>query len=228
MERILLKQDDQLLNEIINDFHEYQEVLSNTKESYEKLEIGKFSNEVYQNILKKGSNDFIQKFYENLNNQLDNAKIESSIIRSNMISQTQNIINEFKNSVIELKSFKPSYIKFSIIQRKKYLKLEHISFSNGRFTITTENKESILEEYCRTYLESERDHQLFELVSKFADSYKELKIFLTQNNYYKNPNYAKLSDFVNEQGFASGTPVNVNSVINMLRAPEFIKSMSQS
>lgn len=228
-ERILIKEDRELLKKICRDIPEYVPLLNKVKECYEKLELGDFSQEIYEEIINFGENKSLKKFHSFMINQFDKANITSTIIRASMMSDTLIVRESFKNSVQELKSFKPFNIEKRIGERYDYLKLNQITYENGRFFISDENEENILEQSCRKYLESDRDHMFFELINKYADSYKDLKLFLIQNNFYRNPNHAILSDFVNEQDFASGKPpININSVVKMLNAPEFIKRMSQS
>lgn len=228
-ERILIKEDRDLLKTICRDFSEYVPLLNKVKESYENLELGDFTQDIYKEIIDFGANKSLQKFNSSMINQFDKANITSTIIRSSMMSDTLNIRESFKISVQELKSFKPFNISKMIGQRYDFLKLHQITYENGRFFISDENEENILEQSCRTYLTTERDHLLFEKVKTFSNSYKELKKFLLQNNYYRSASHIQLSTFVNEDAFDSGAaPVNIKSIVNILNSPEFIERMSKS
>lgn len=231
-ERILIKEDRELLNKICRDLPEYITLLNKVKESYEKLELGEFSQKVFNDILSKGPEKTLDKFHSNLIVQFNNAKITSSILRSNMIAETNPIQNEFRNAVTDLKSFKPYNIKNYIGNRYDYIKLHQITYENGRFFISDENEENILEQSCRTYLESDRDKELFEKTKAFANTYKELKSFLLKNNYCRQMTVRETSKFIYEgsdENIYTDTNVQVNSnfLATILRSPELYERASQ-
>lgn len=230
-ERILIKENEELLMQICRGLSEYVPVLNEVKQSYESLELGEFTNEVFMEINKSGANEKIQKFYANLNHQLDNAKITSKIIRVNMTAQTKNTTDNFIEAVRNLKLFKPYDIRNKIVQHYDYLKPHQITYENGRFFISEENKEAILEQSCRTYLTTERDLFLFEKVKTFSNSYKELKKFLIENNFYRQINHGIVAELTTESTFANSNTnveMNINAIVNILRNPEIYERLSKS
>ena len=230
-ERILIKEDRELLKKICRDISEYVPVLNELKQSYEDLELGNFTQKIFIDIVKSGQAKILDNFRSYLITQFNNAKISSSIVRSNMIADTQPIQDRFKVAVENLRSFKPADVRNRIGDTYNYLKPHQITYENGRFFVSDENEEAILEQNCRTYLTTERDLFLFEKVKTFSNSYKELKKFLIENNFYRQINHGIVAELTTESTFANSNTnveMNINAIVNILRNPEIYERLSKS
>lgn len=165
-ERILIAQDNSLLNEICSDFTYFKPLLTNLKTIYESLEIGPFSNQVYKEIVYSGTAGISEIFRSSIESDIKSTGVIKSIIKDNIRSGSETLLNQFVVYVSELKKFKPDNFT-----RVKRLNLKHISFIDNGFIITSEDKEQILESECRIYLENEKEKEFFENLKNFIDAY---------------------------------------------------------
>ena len=191
--RILIKEDQERFKEIAKDLKQFMPVLNEIKASFEALEIGEFTNETFKQIILLGHTKHIDIYVKNLNNQLDKAGITIQIIRQNAIKDHEVVIERFKKAVNDAKRFYPEIYSAN----RPKLVLKFISYQDGVFVISKEDKEMILESFCRTYLETEEEIKFYEIVenlkesfNKYLDVYNTLGVpnsnsFLTITNIFK-------------------------------------------
>lgn len=169
MTKQLLHENSDLLNEISFDLKQYLPLLEQVKITYENLQLEKFSDEILKEIVNTGTGQIEKLFNDSLNNQIEKSGISNTILKNNILKDSEQLYFSFLDKTRELKKFKPE-----TYSRKNYLKLKFISYVNGSFILTNENKEQILESECRVYLENEKDLKLYENLKKFIESYNEL------------------------------------------------------
>ena len=97
----------------------------------------------------------------------DNGAI--SIIRQNAIAGSEKLTERFKNAVADAKRFQPEIYSAN----RPKLPLKFISFEDGHFVISREDKEMILENYCRLYLETPEEIMLYEASKKLSEAFNE-------------------------------------------------------
>ena len=171
--RILIEEDFDKFKEIANDLKQFMPVLNEIKESFEGLEIGAFTNEVLKESFLLGPKKYIDIYIENLNNQLDKWGA-ISVIRQNAIAGSEKLTERFQKAVDNAKRFYPEIYSAN----RPKLPLKFISFEDGRFVISREDKEMILENYCRIYLETPEEIMLYEASKKLSEAFNEyLEIF---------------------------------------------------
>lgn len=171
--RILIEEDFNKFKEIANDLKQFMPVLNEIKESFEGLEIGAFTNEVLKESFLLGPKKYIEIYIENLNNQLDKWGA-ISVIRQNAIAGSEKLTERFQKAVDNAKRFYPEIYSAN----RPKLPLKFISFEDGRFVISREDKEMILENYCRIYLETPEEIMLYETSKKLSEAFNEyLEIF---------------------------------------------------
>ena len=178
MTRILIQENKNLLFEISSDLKQYLPHLDQVKKSYENLQLGNFSNEILKEIIKSGTAKIEKLFNESLNDQIEKAGISNTIVKSNLLKGSEQLYFSFLENTRELKRFKPE-----TYSRRNFLKLNVISYLNGSFTLTDENKEQILENECRTYLENEKDFELYENLKKFIEAFNTVNENLKELEY---------------------------------------------
>lgn len=185
--RILIKEDLHLFRQIATDIKQFMPVLNELKSSFEGLEIGAFTNEIFKETVLLGPKKYIEIYVKNLNNQLDKLGITSSVIRQNAIKDHENVIERFKKAVDDAKRFYPEIYSAN----RPKLTIKFISYEKGLFVISKEDKEMILENYCRIYLETEEEIKLYEVSQKLANAFNEyLEIFNTTGIQSINKHYA--------------------------------------
>lgn len=166
MERVLLHENEGLLFEICKDLKQYLPHLEQLKKTYENLKLGDFDNKVLTEIVKSGTVQIEKRFNKSLNNQIDQSGISNSILRENILKGSERLFFEFSEKTKELKRFKPT-----TYSRNNYLKLNVISFENDTFYLSKENKEEILENECRIYIENEKELELYNNLQNFIAAY---------------------------------------------------------
>ncbi len=169
MERILLHENKDLLFEICKDLKQYLPQLEQVKKTYENLQLGNFNDDILKQIVRSGTGQIEKQFNESLNDQVEKAGISNIILRDNILKGSENLIFEFLEKIRELKRFKPE-----TYSRKNYLKLNVISFQNGTFYLSDENKTQILENECRIYIENEKEKELFDNLQNFIEAYNKV------------------------------------------------------
>ena len=165
-ERILIAQDNSLLNEICSDLKHFKPLLENLKTIYESLEIGPFSDQVYKEIIYSGTEGISERFRSSIESDIESTGVLKSIIKENIRSGSETLLNQFVVYVNELKKVKPD-----TFSREKRLNLKYISFNDKGFVITSEDKENILEYLCRIYIETDDEHELHEALIKFMNAF---------------------------------------------------------
>ena len=184
--RILIEEDFDKFKEIANDLKQFMPVLNEIKESFEGLEIGAFTNEVLKESFLLGPKKYIDIYIENLNNQLDKWGA-ISVIRQNAIAGSEKLTERFQKAVDNAKRFYPEIYSAN----RPKLPLKFISFEDGRFVISREDKEMILENYCRIYLETPEEIMLYETSKKLSEVFNEyLEIFNSTGIPSINKHYA--------------------------------------
>ncbi len=168
--RKLLSENTQLYKEIASDLAQFRPVLAELKRTYEALEIGAFNQEKFKVLVLTGPKNTISFYVDSLEKQLDKLKITSSIMRKNAIASHSEITEALSNAVAKAKAFKPT-----IYSSRPTLSIKFISFEDGRFVISNEDSEAILETFCRTYIEVE-ELPILEIAEELQTTYNK---FLT-------------------------------------------------
>lgn len=169
MKRILIHENKNLLVEICKDLNQYLPHLEEVKKTYEKLQLGNFNDDILKQIVRSGTGQIEKLFNESLNDQVEKAGISNTILKSNILKDSEQLYFSFLEKTRELKRFKPE-----TYSRKNYLKLNVISFQNGTFYLSDENKEQILENECRIYIENEKEKEFFDNLKNFIEAYNKV------------------------------------------------------
>lgn len=169
MKRILIHENKDLMFEICKDLKQYLPQLEQVKKTYENLQLGNFNDDILKQIVRSGTGQIEKQFNESLNDQVEKAGISNIILKDNILKGSENLIFEFLEKIRELKRFKPE-----TFSRKNYLKLNVISFQNGTFYLSDENKEQILENECRIYIENEKEQEFFDNLKNFIEAYNKV------------------------------------------------------
>ncbi|WP_310558663.1 hypothetical protein [Flavobacterium sp.] len=169
MKRILIHENKNLLIEICKDLNQYLPHLEQVKKTYEKLQLGNFNDDILKQIVRSGTGQIEKLFNESLNDQVEKAGISNTILKSNILKDSEQLYFSFLEKTRELKRFTPE-----TFSRKNYLKLNVISFQNGIFYLSDENKEQIIENECRIYIENEKEKELFDNLQNFIEAYNKV------------------------------------------------------
>lgn len=186
MKRVLLQQNDSLLAAILTDLQQYRPVLNLVKQTYENLDIGSFDNAVLKQITVNGIVGIEKTYFEKCESDFKNMNTSNQTIKQNVLNGIDEVFNDFRGATNHFKKFKPD--TFSRIQN---LKPSQISFENGIFYISDEDKESILENGCRIYLENEKEVELYDNLNKLIKAYDNVRNNLNELQFSFNFNQGK-------------------------------------
>lgn len=186
-QRILIAQDNSLLNEICSDLRHFKPLLENLKTIYESLEIGPFSDSIYKEILYSGTGEISKRFRASIESDIKKMGVSKSIIKDNITSGAETLLNQFVVYVNELKRFRPD-----TFSREQKLNLKCISLNEKGFVITSDDKEDILESQCRIYIETDAEHKLYEALNKFLDAFNDFDKNIVELGVITNPIENKL------------------------------------
>lgn len=209
--RILIKEDNHLFRQIAQDLKQFMPVLNELKSSFEALEIGALSNETFKQIILLGPTKHMEIYVKNLNNQLDKLGITSSVIRQNAIKDHEAVIEKFKKAVYEAKSFYPKI--YSSSNRPK-LTIKFISYQDGLFIISKEDKEMILETFCRTYLDDDQEIEILETTKALKENFNKYLDILNSSGINVFDKFLSLNHvlLINEEGKADIKMEGIKSI----------------
>ena len=217
-ERILIKEDLHLFRQIATDLKQFMPVLKELKSSFEDLQIGAFTNETFKQIILLGHTKHIDIYVKNLNNQLDKAGITIQIIRQNAIKDHEVVIERFKKAVNDAKRFYPEIYSAN----RPKLVLKFISYQDGVFVISKEDKEMILETFCRIYIDNEEEEKLLEVVEKLKEAFNEYLDFYKTTGIPNANNYLTISQVLrsDESGKFTTDPMVVKNLVSYKKRKE--------
>ncbi|WP_206758557.1 hypothetical protein, partial [Tenacibaculum finnmarkense] len=121
-----------------------------------------------------------------LKKQIEKLEVKSSVLKENLLSGSKPLFQDFSNKVSLLKKFKPD-----TFSRINYLKLNFISYQNNSFCLSDENKEQILENECRVYLDNEKEVELHENLKQFIEAYNKVSKNLNELQFSFSYNQGK-------------------------------------
>ncbi len=184
-EKILLLEDLDKLKEMVNHVNKLKPHLIDLKQKYEALELGTFTNLIFQELIKKGTKNIENKYVKFLNKELDNVGIKSTLIRNNLTKESGKQFEFLKQSLSSLKAFKIPYYG---MYKSHQLPLELIFYSDRSeaFYVNDENEKIIKENFCTLYIETFEQKQIYDSFSKIKDAYNELLEITKENSKIKN------------------------------------------
>ena len=186
MKRVLLEQNENNFKEVLTDLQQYRPVLDVVKQTYENLDIGSFDNAVLKQITQNGIIGIEKTYFEKCESDFKNMNTSNQTIKQNVLNGIDEVFNDFRGATNQFKKFKPE-----TYSRTQYLKPSQISFENGIFYISDEDKESIYENGCRIYLENEKEVELYDNLNKLIEAYNNVSKNLSELQFNFNFNQGK-------------------------------------
>ncbi|WP_194767859.1 hypothetical protein [Tamlana sp. I1] len=173
--RILIDEDKKHLSKIVNQIEKFQPLLQKLKAKFEGLELGPLTDEVYQELVSQGSKRLAQEHLKNLNGQCEKAGITSQIIKEGFYKTSQDRINQLNDVLGKLKNLRPIDISLVTNFNVPSLRPTDIYYSQKRnlFMVGPEQKEKLLEKYCRVYIETEKEKTAVTALENLVKAYNE-------------------------------------------------------
>ena len=196
--RILIKEDLYLFKQIATDLKQFMPVLKEIKASFEALEIGEFTNEDFKKIVLLGPKNYMEIYIKNLNNQLDKLGITIPVIRQNAIAGSEKLTERFKKAIDDAKRFQPEIYSAN----RPKLTLKFISYEKGLFVISKEDKEMILETFCRIYLDDDQEIEILETANELQKNFNKYLDILNSSGINVFDKFLSLNHIfiINEEG----------------------------
>lgn len=167
-EREMIFQDNGLLKDILKDLNNYYPLLRKVQNTYEALSLGSLTPQIFGEI-KTGTDGIAARYRGELTHQLDAAGVKHPNLRKSALRGTEIPLQEFSQAVDELQRFRPPQRAASNIP----LPLKSISYESGEFIVNGADREVILENHCRIYLETIGEKELFSALASLEKSYNE-------------------------------------------------------
>lgn len=169
LERKLLHEDQAIYNSFQSHFPSISCTILALKKDYENLEIGEFNDGIYKELLAGRITEIEAKYNESLQATLTAIGPLNSQIKSNLLSNTDQFIKKLRDTRNRLISSTPA----SSVTGQPF-PLYYITIIEGLPVLTEDNKESIKELHCRTYLQSEIEHEVYEKLGNLSAAYNAL------------------------------------------------------
>lgn len=170
-EKKLIDQDEKLFDEITSDLKQFMPLLNALQSNYESLLLGDFQTKILEEIVSSGIKGIEKRYEENLQKQVDNLNVTNAVLRENLLSGSNTLIQNFKESFLILKKFRPE----TWGSVRPILNFGFISFKNNEFYLSDVDNEAILENYCRTYLNNEKEEELYSDLRVLIESYEKVE-----------------------------------------------------
>jgi hypothetical protein len=177
-ERKLIFEDNTIYTSLVVHLPRVFRSIGKLKTEYEKLEIGAFDNDVYQDLITSGAKNIESRYNESLNNTLNGLGAINSQIRANLLSNTETAINDLKNALATFRNTIPT----STISGHSF-PIHLITIVDGLPVLTDDCKEEIKELHCRIYLTSESEFELYAKLENLTTSYNSLLKTLDKIGY---------------------------------------------
>lgn len=182
-EKILIKQDNKAFDVIMSDLEKWKPVLEEVKSAFEGLQIGEFDNTRFLELVNENTDHSENLFKESLEVQLDALKINSKVLRENMIRGNDKVIARLLKAVKEMKMFVPlRSVSYRLIAM---LRLGSISYGKRGFNISKGERESIMEQSCRSYIETAEEKEIYDALIEACNGYGKFKKLIISHRYSK-------------------------------------------
>ncbi len=99
--RELIFEDKKLLEVLLDDMAEFRMALEEVKKNYEKLELGKFTNETFQELKEIGTKEIEKKYNLFIDKQIEKMNITTSLMKASIKKQHSVLIYYLSESMKE-------------------------------------------------------------------------------------------------------------------------------
>lgn len=190
--RTLIHEDKDKLNAMLKDLNEMRPILNKVESTYNDLELGNLDNDIFQEILAKGTARIKREYISKEEDQIKKAGITSTRLQKNMMNDADEVFEKFNTQVKSLKAFTAT--RYGMNNTPHLPKSYITSFKNGGFGVLKEQREEILEEYCRTYLEGPEEHEAYQKFQDFISAFKSFKDHLDKLDFRWNGSLASIEN----------------------------------
>jgi len=211
--RLLINEDKNLLKAICKDLNQFTPKLKTLKKNYDALQIGKFTNEIFKELINKGSYEIAIKYRQTLEDQLDTLHVVSTVMRKNLLDKHDIFVKDFKEALLGVTSFYPR--RFSR-DNSPTLELIYISYVDNFFVISKQDVEKITERFCRTYLVTDTEVKAWNTINNLNEAYSDLKDILSGIGYDSFRGFESMNQFITDSRNPVVKPIEIKEIFLQL------------
>lgn len=186
--KLLVHEDKTAIQKTIYCLEQFIPEMSTLKTDFETLNLGSFTNEIFNKLKDNTSGQIIiQMYYESINKELDRVGIENAITRASILSAHESTITEFKEKINRF--FNSLDTSFGMVE------LKLLEYRNGKFIIPTESLKTITERNSY-YLETKEEIELFDSLNEFLKSAQRTQSAINKLIGYELPHHSSIMELI--------------------------------
>lgn len=182
----LIFKDESGIQRTVKQLTDFAKELNPLIEAYNVLNIGKYSNEVYQSQIANGGENEI-KFYLDLERErLLKAGISNEISIQGILKNHATILQEYKDKIN------------SVLEKRKeanYLDISVLEYSNNKFILSNNTIDAITEKHC-AYANGKEEIEIVEQTEQLIKNFYLLKSKIENYVGHELTNSLKIKDYV--------------------------------
>lgn len=177
-ERKLIFEDQGLIPLLEKDLRHFWPHLDKLKVSFDALELEAFSDEIYKELVNKGTTEIKERYQDKIRKEIKSAGITNSLITENLMNGNLENIAKLNKDLDTLKASHPFKSAWETLPN---LRIEDISYSEEGFIVSEEDQESLMEKHARVYIQDPEEHELYESLQAFVDAYNDINSTLASS-----------------------------------------------
>ncbi|BAU54656.1 hypothetical protein [Mucilaginibacter gotjawali] len=205
-ERKLIFQDEAIFKSILTNLPEIQKNVIKLKEAYENLELSQaFDDEVFNEFITFGTGKTEKLYNDGLHASLNAIGAINKQIRANLLSNTETYLIALKTALSALK------VSGRANASGDAFPINVISIVNGVPVVTDSGYEKIKEDFCRTYIETDIEHEVYNKLQNLASAYNSLLESFKETGYKPYFDMEKLQNLLSENELTKAVEVKTDA-----------------
>jgi hypothetical protein len=168
--RILVYEDLNGFNIPLQSIRKIISLANNVADKYEDLEMGSFTYEIYNDVIENGVLNVQVRYLATIRAEIKRLSITNPSIQHAMFGDLDRALEPLKTAIETLLKYSGNLMGYFILT-EKYKKA---SFKNNRFLLTKDDEESLKDEFCRIYVDDEKQSTALDSLRSFVDAYNTL------------------------------------------------------
>ncbi|MDQ6482338.1 hypothetical protein [Dyadobacter sp. LHD-138] len=163
-QKILIIEDRSVLNVINIDLYGYIRHLNTVKSKYEDLELGAFTAEIFDKVVKsdQAKIEITRDYWDAQKQQLKASGITNAVLVETVLAGSNGPIDAFAASLRQLYKSRMTYPE----------SVEYIRFDDDRFGIQKDYEHLAIEKYCREWTKSDEEVEFIEALEGIHKAYE--------------------------------------------------------
>ena len=137
---------------------------------YEELNIGPFTYDVFSDIIENDTLNIRVNYLAVIRLEIRRLNINNPSIQHAMLGDIDRALDPLKKAVSDFKNYSSNRMGYFSLD----IRYKKASFENSRFILTEGDIERLKDEYCRIYIDDEKQSTALESLKSFVAAYNEL------------------------------------------------------